>query len=186
MMDTEIIQLEVNKDIILRQIQPSDAPAVFTAIDTGRDYLGKWLPFVEYTQTVSDSEIFIKAALKELEHSENYIFVILCKNNFAGLIGFKDTDCVNKRTEIGYWLKEQFQKKGIITQSLTKLLDFAFKEMEMHRVEIRCGVGNIPSKNIPKRLGFKLEGIERDGELLSSGEYTDLEVYSKLRTEING
>ncbi len=182
-MNTESMQLRVNEDIILRQVQISDAQAIFTAINTERDYLGKWLPFVEYTQRLADSEMFINAILKELDHSENYVFVILYKNNFAGLIGFKGTDSTNKRTEIGYWLKEQFQKKGIITQSLIKLLEFTFGEMEMHRVQIRCSVGNIPSKNIPKRLNFTFEGIERDGELLSNGKYTDLEVYSKLCTD---
>jgi ribosomal-protein-serine acetyltransferase len=182
-MDKQSLQLNVNEDIILRQVLISDAQAIFTAIDTGRDYLGKWLPFVEYTQTLADSEMFIHAVLKELDHIENYVFVILYKNNFAGLIGFKGTDSINKRTEIGYWLQEQFQKKGIITQSLIKLLEFAFEKMDMHRIQIRCGVGNIPSKNIPKRLNFTLEGIECDGELLSNGKYIDLEVYSKLRTD---
>ncbi len=32
-------------------------------------------------------------------------------------------------------------------------------------------------------IGFKLEGIERDGELLTGGKFTDLEVYSKLKNE---
>lgn len=182
-MNTESIQLKVNEDIILRQVQMSDAQAIFTTINTQRDYLGKWLPFVEYTKTLADSEMFINAVLKESNYVENYVFVILYNNNFVGLIGFKGTDSINKRTEIGYWLKEQFQKKGIITKSLIKLLEFAFEKMNMHRIQIRCSVGNIPSKNIPKRLNFILEGIERDGELLSNGKYTDLEVYSKLRTE---
>ena len=182
-MNTENIQLKVNEDIVLRQVKISDAEAIFTAINTQRDYLGKWLPFVEHTQTLADSEIYVNTVLKELEYVENYVFVVLYKNNFAGLIGFKETDPMNKRTEIGYWLKEQFQKKGIINQSLIKLLEFAFEEMEMHRIQIRCGVGNISSKNIPKRLNFTLEGIERDGELLSDGKYTDLEVYSKLHTD---
>jgi len=39
------------------------------------------------------------------------------------------------------------------------------------------------SKNIPKKLGFKFEGIERQGELLTGDFYTDLEVYSKLRLD---
>jgi ribosomal-protein-serine acetyltransferase len=52
--------------------------------------------------------------------------------------------------------------------------------MEMNRIQIKCANGNIPSKNIPKRLGFILEGIEREGELLCDGHFTNLEVYSLL------
>ena len=170
-MNVENMQLIVGEDIVLKHVQLADAEAIFTAIDSERDYLGKWLPFVEYTQTLADSELYVDAVLSELERDDNYVFVVLYKKEFAGLIGFKGTDNTNRRTEIGYWLKERFQKRGIITQSLLRLLEFAFTEMDMHRIQIRCAVGNIPSKNISKRLGFVLEGIERDGEILSDGNY---------------
>lgn len=88
-----------------------------------------------------------------------------------------------KRAEIGYWLSEKYQKKGIVTQSVSTLLDYAFSELGLNRVQIRCAVGNIPSKNIPRRLGFLFEGIERDGELLSDNQFTDIEVYSILKRE---
>ena len=40
------------------------------------------------------------------------------------------------------------------------------------------------SNAIPRRLGFRLEGTERDGELMFSGEYVDTNVYSILDSEI--
>ena len=46
------------------------------------------------------------------------------------------------------------------------------------RIQIKCAVENRSSSNIPKRLGFKFEGIERDGEPLIGNVFTDLEVYS--------
>jgi len=33
------------------------------------------------------------------------------------------------------------------------------------------------------RLGFRYEGNERDGERMADGRFTDLDIYSKLRTE---
>ena len=50
---------------------------------------------------------------------------------------------------------------------------------------IRCAVNNEKSKSIPKSLNFRFEGIERAGELLSDGSFTDLEVYSLLRSDVN-
>jgi ribosomal-protein-serine acetyltransferase len=55
--------------------------------------------------------------------------------------------------------------------------------MGMNRLQIRCAVANYSSKKIPQRLSFTFEGIERDGELLSGGVFTDLEVYSLLKSE---
>ena len=68
-----------------------------------------------------------------------------------------------------------------MTQAVQTLCDFAFEKLKLNRVELRIAVGNIPSKNIPKRLGFQFEGIERDGELLTGNVFTNLEVYSKLK-----
>jgi ribosomal-protein-serine acetyltransferase len=112
-----------------------------------------------------------------------YIFTIQYKDQFAGIVGFKNTDKVNRKTEIGYWLSEVFQKKGIITKSVAMLCDFAFKALGINRLQIKSTVGN-RSSNIPNSLGFRLEGIERNGELLNDGLYADLEVYSKLKSDL--
>jgi len=170
----------VTERILLKQIELSDAPDIFKTIDNQRSYLGKWLPFVDYTTDVQDSEDYVRSVLDTPIEDREYVFVIHVRGVFAGLIGFKATDKLNKRTEIGYWLSEPFQKQGIMTESVKALMQFAYHELDIHRIQIKCAVGNFPSKNIPGRLGFQLEGIERDGELLSEGRYTDIEVYSKI------
>ncbi|TAJ11983.1 N-acetyltransferase [Marinilabiliaceae bacterium JC017] len=177
------LTFNITDNILLKQIEITDAPDLFNTIDTQRDYLGKWLPFVDFTKEVSDTESFIRSIIETAPESREYIFVIHCNHEFAGLIGFKDTDRLNRKTEIGYWLAESFQKKGIITRSVEKLCAFAFDELDMNRIQIKCAVGNTPSKKVPQRLSFTFEGIERDGELLSDGKFTDLEIYSKLAAE---
>lgn len=175
--------LKINSEIELRQLEPTDANDIFNTIDTEREYLGKWLPFMAFTKALSDSEEFVNAAVHAQEDRFEYIFTIRKQGKFIGLIGFKDTDEQNRKTEIGYWLSEKYQKQGIVTKSVEKLCDFAFNEQGLNRIQIKCAVGNTASKNIPKRLGFKLEGIERHGELLSDGIFTDLEVYSRLKSD---
>ncbi len=66
---------------------------------------------------------------------------------------------------------------------MKEVINFAFTELKMNRVQIRCAIGNVKSEKIPQRLNFKFEGIERDGELLPDGKFTDLEVYSLLKSE---
>ena len=105
------------------------------------------------------------------------------KEEFAGLIGFKETDWVNKKTEIGYWLIEKMQGKGIITSCVTKLIKFAFQKLKLNRTQIKVAVGNSKSVAIPKRLGFTLEGIERAGEKHGQ-EYLNLKVYSLLKSDL--
>jgi ribosomal-protein-serine acetyltransferase len=176
--------LKVSEHIELRQIQLSDALDIFNIIDSQRTYLGKWLPFVAFTKGVSDIEKFIDSVVNVPKEEFEHVFTIRKKDKIIGIISFKGTDKTNKKTEIGYWLSEKFQRQGIMTQCVQKLCDFAFTEQGLNRVQLKVAIGNIPSKNIPKRLGFQLEGIERNGELLTGSLYTDLEVYSKLRRDI--
>lgn len=175
--------LKVNEDILLKQLELSDAADIFETIDSQRDYLRVWLPFVDLTKGMEDSVQYIKSVNDAPEESRNLVLTIRYKKKFVGLIGFKDTDKSNKKTEIGYWLSENYQRKGIVTESVKALVSYAFSEMEMNRIQIKCAVGNFRSKNIPKRLGFTFEGVERDGEQLVGGVFTDIEVYSLLRWE---
>lgn len=175
--------IEVDSEIELKQLEPSDAKDIFETIDLQRDYLGRWLPFVAQTKDISDTEKFVDSVVNASEDQFEYVFTIRKYNQFIGLIGFKDTDKQNKKTEIGYWLSEKHQKQGIVTKSVDKLCDFAFDKLELNRIQIKCAVQNRSSSNIPKRLGFRLEGVERQGEWLSDGFYTDLEIYSKLKSD---
>lgn len=180
------MRIRVNEHIVLKELSRSDAADIFYTINAERSYLGKWLPFVAYTKQPADTDAFVESVIGTPEENREFVFVIRYDDEFAGIIGFKDTDKINRKTEIGYWLSEHFQKKGIITLSLEQLLKLAFEKLDINRVQIRCAVGNTASSNIPKRLGFKFEGIEREGELLSSGKYANLEVFSLLKSEFKG
>jgi ribosomal-protein-serine acetyltransferase len=174
--------LIVNQHIKLEQIKYIHAFQIFQAIDQNREFLLKWLPFVEQTNTQEDTESFIRSILAEPSDTRENVFVIWYQDHFAGLIGFKDTDWLNLKTEIGYWLIEKMTGKGIMKNSVEVLVQYAFMVMKMNRIQIKCGVGNEKSAAIPKRLKFQFEGIERAGEK-HKNHFIDLKVYSLLKEE---
>ncbi len=177
--------LNVDKNIVLKQLELTDTPDIFNTIDTQREHLGPWLPFVETTKQLSDTHAFVESVVNSPKDRMEYTFTIRVNGRMAGLIGFKATDRANKKTEIGYWLSRDFLGRGIMTRSVSTLCDFAFRELDINRIQIKCALANTPSRNIPQRLGFHLEGIERAGELLTGGVFTDLAVYSRLRGDEN-
>lgn len=161
------------------QLHPArirDAHELYTLIDKNRSYLRRWLPFIDVTNAVTDSEVYLSSVEEQAER--NPVFLIRFYGQLVGLAGFKDTDYDNLRTEIGYWLAEDFQHKGIMTNCVRTLIDFAFNDMGMHRIQIRVAEGNTPSRKIPLRLGFQKEGVERDGEMLEPGRFVNLETFS--------
>lgn len=173
------MKMKITAKISLRPLQADDAKDIYDTIDAQREYLGRWLPFIESTHTVAFTQEFVNYSLS----LEDQTFTIRKDNKFIGLIGFKATDKGNHKTEIGYWLSQGYQGQGIMTRAVECLCKYAFEEIEMNRVQIKCAVGNTHSSNIPKRLGFQFEGIERAGELFADGHFMDIEVYSLLKNE---
>ena len=178
-----INSIYISDIVVLDPLTELDVPDIFTAINTQREYLGKWLAFVETTKEPSDTAMFVEYAIALAESNREPVFVIRVDGAFAGLAGFRTSDVANRRTEIGYWLSFEFQGRGIVTESVRALLDLAFSELDMNRVQIKCATGNKPSIKVPERLGFIFEGTERDGELLTGGVFTDLNVYSMLKAD---
>jgi len=175
--------LIVNDKVRLESIKLSMAQEIFTAIDSNREYLQTWLPFVDYTREIFDTEKFIESLIHQGEYKRDQIFAIWYKERFAGLIGFKDTDWMNKKTELGYWLVKDLQGRGIISLCIEKLILHSFKKLKLNRIQIKVAVNNNKSAAIPKRLGFQFEGIERSGEF-HQNKFLDLEVYSLIRSDM--
>ena len=172
----------VSNEILLERISIKDADTIFNAIDQNRSHLGTWLPFVEATQSAKDSEKFIRKVISQREETFNEVYTIWYKGDFAGTIGFNNTDRVNEMTEIGYWLTSEMTGKGIIHKCCLELIRLAFEKMGMNRIVIRCALGNSSSEKIASRLGFRYEGIERSGERFND-LFLDLKVFSLLKRE---
>lgn len=173
-------------DFFIREATLEDAAIIWQTIYDNRDYLRTWLPFVDTLKEVADEEAFLKQQLEAPYEERNIVFVIGQGHELCGLVGFVTTDVPNHRTEIGYWLIPEYQGRGVMTRCVRHLCEWAVSERSIHRIQIRCAVGNHPSNAIPQRLGFTLEGTEREGGLLADGTYADINVYSILKPEVEG
>ncbi|ARK24396.1 alanine acetyltransferase [Sporosarcina sp. P37] len=172
----------VTDDISLKLMSQKDAGELFALVDQSRGHLREWLPWVDSIKSADQYGPIITAWLRQFAEEDGFQAGVLYKGELAGMAGFHSVNYVNKQTSIGYWLAEAYEGKGIMTAAVSSLLDYAFDEYNVHRVEIRCGAGNRKSFAIPERLGFHKEGVIRDGEFLYD-HYHDLIVYSKLKEE---
>ena len=84
--------------------------------------------------------------------------------------------------EIGYWLDQELQGRGIITRACRTLVTYAFEEYGLNKVEIHAAAGNAPSRAVAERLEFTQEGVVRQIEWLS-GVPHDMIIYGKLASE---
>ncbi len=175
-------KLRIDDRQYLEKLSLAHIQDIYSAIDQNRKFLRKWLLFVDFTHKVGDTEKFVRSILSKHAANRDEVYVIWYNYQFAGLIGFKDIDRINDKLEIGYWLIENMSGKGIATAATRKMVNLAFRNMNMNRIQIRCGIRNEKSSAIPRRLGFKFEGIERGGER-HNHSYIDLEVFSLLKSD---
>ncbi len=166
--------IRITPSFVLRELQLDDATAIFRALDTQREHFGRWLPFVATTRTVEDSRAFVQEAVEGPE----LVFSLRVDDVFIGIAGFKETAIDDSRTEIGYWMREDYQGRGLMTAAVRELVRFAMEEQGIGEVFIKCAVGNERSRNIPLRLGFDFREVQPRGEYVAEGVFRAVEVYS--------
>ncbi len=181
-MKMQLIKIAVDSEIELRPLSFGSASLIYETINRNRKYLREWLPFVDNTKKVKDTENFILSVIESTCPKQNVIYEVWYNKEFSGLLGLKEFDSLNRKAEIGYWLSENKQGKGIMLRSCRALVDFGFKKLGIQRISVKCAVGNKRSMQIPFRLHFEYEGTERSSEYLY-GKYVDLKTYSILKKE---
>lgn len=172
----------VDADTELRIVREDDAAAIFALTDANRAHLRRWLPWVDNTRSVADTRAFALRSLEQLRNNDGFQTTVWHRGQLVGVVGFHYFDWTNKRTEIGYWLAESFQGRGIMTRACQALVDYAFRGLGLNRIEIRVAPDNARSQGIPRRLGFREEGTLREVAWLND-RFIDLVVYSLLRED---
>ena len=80
--------------------------------------------------------------------------------------------------ELSYFLDKRYTGNGYATQATKALEDLFFKQGG-HRCEIFCNEMNKNSRKLAERLGYQLDGIMREYELID-GVYSGVAIYSKI------
>ncbi|MCY6959741.1 GNAT family N-acetyltransferase [Clostridium brassicae] len=172
----------IDENIELRLLETTHAEEIFKSIDSCRNHLREWLPFVDGTKTIEDTKKFIDMTKEQFVSNSGFQSGIWYKGVFAGIIGYHKVDWNNKSVSIGYWLDERYVGKRIMTKACRKFVDYAFNNLKLNRVEIRCGENNYKSRAIPQKIGFSEEGLIRDAEWLYD-HYVNHIVYGMLADE---
>lgn len=172
----------INDDIQLRILEDRHSEELFRLTDVNRAYLREWMPWVDSTIGVEQSRGFIQSSLKQFAENQGFNLGVTYQGQLAGCIGVHQVDWGNRKASIGYWLGEEYQRKGIMTLSCRMVINHIFKEWELNRAEIRAAVLNKKSRAIAERLGFVNEGTIRQAEWLYD-HYVDHVVYGMLRED---
>lgn len=103
-----------------------------------------------------------------------------CK--MVGSCGFTAFNCSSDSAEVGYVLNPSYWGKGIATEALSRVLEFGFEELGLHRIEAKFIEENERSRRVMEKVGMTFEGVMREGMLIK-GVYRNIGICSILASE---
>ncbi|WP_329380355.1 GNAT family protein [Anaerofustis butyriciformans] len=132
-----------------------------------------------YPYTKENAEFFIKDCINN--DINNILKAITVNGKAVGSISVIKLNDVNRKTaEIGYWIGEEFQNKGIMKKAVKMVIKEAFERMDIVRIEAEIFETNIPSRKVLQNNGFKLEG-RKEKSIFKNGKIMDSLMYSIVK-----
>lgn len=165
--------------LILREHDLVDAEALFAM--RSNENVMKYI-YRERPKDLLEIKAFITAFNKGFENGDNLAWVIALKENpnqMIGSVGYWRTDYANHRAEIGYMLHPDYWRKGIVSESLVKTIDFGFENVNLHSICANVSPKNIASRQILIKHGFEKEASFKHNYYFS-GQFLDSEIYGLL------
>lgn len=138
-----------------------------------------WFPHVHADDTVRYAAMATFSARNG--GISEWIFEHKETSKVIGNGGFTAYDERHKSAEVFFILSRHYWNKGIMTEILTKLLEYGYKQ-GLHRVEAQCLTENKASHALLKKLGFTKEGVLRQ-KMLVKRKFRDVVIFSLLKNE---
>lgn len=176
------MKIPVDDTISLEFLEEIHAESLYNLVNANRAYLKEWLPWVDSMQTVANFKQYIIDSKKQAADKTDFGYSIIMDKNIAGRIGMHRINRQNKIGEIGYWLANGLQGRGIVTKCCKALISHGFTALHLNRIEIKCALENEKSRAVAEKLQFKQEGILRQAEWLN-GKFIDLYLYAMLKED---
>ena len=175
-------EFDLGGGITMRAWRETDIDAAFEIVIRNREHLQTYMQWMTPDYSIESAKKFITEGITSMRERKSAGWAIFEGENLIGSIGFAALSWPAKSCEIGYWIDKDHEGKGIVTRACRALIDYVFNELKFNRVEIRCSTENKRSSSVPERLGFTLEGVLRQAELLN-GRAHDFCVFGLLAND---
>lgn len=182
-MDTTIFQELEDDRVLLRPLQSID----FEYLKPFSLYEGDLWNF-SITSAAGEDNLrkYIDKAFQGREVGLEYPFIVFDKltKQYAGSTRFCDIQPFHKSLQLGYtWYGKAFQGTGVNKHCKYLLLEYAFDQLGMERVEFRAHLENERSIRAMKSIGCTEEGVLRSHVVGSTGQRRNSIILSILQKE---
>jgi len=166
----------------LRPLEPWHAQEFLAHIDRARPYVDPWIPWATFSTDLASATAVLQRYADDQATDTRRIYGIWLDGTLVGGVMFTKFDAASGVCEIGCWLEAEGAGRGLVTRACRALIDWAFKERGMSRVEWWVASGNTRSVDAARRLGMTREGVLRQRSPYR-GIRRDSEIWSILSEE---
>ncbi len=172
---------------VTRLITVGDAEALAELQQANREFLAPWSPERAPAHfTVGGQRRAIADALAQHERGTALPHVIVCDGAPVGRVTLSDIKRGPAQTcHVGYWLSQSHNGRGLATAAVGEILDIAFGELGLHRVEAGTVPSNLRSRAVLARNGFVQYGFA-PSYLKIAGDWQDHVLYQALSGSRDG
>ncbi|PDY74958.1 GNAT family N-acetyltransferase [Bacillus cereus] len=173
----------VNDRATLRLMHVNDVASLFTIVEGNKEI---WMYLISTMDSYQDMEQYVQVALKGFEEGTDLPFVVVDQktNEIVGSTRLYSISNDNKTVELGQtWYHPSVHRTSINTECKYMLLQYAFEELQMLRVQIKTDLRNEKAQRAIERLGAVKEGVLRNERKLPHDYIRDAVVYSIIASE---
>lgn len=142
--------------LLLRNIKNSDDHLIhkLRSDEIVNQFVGR-----DNSSTLEKAQDYIRNIQNLIVNNECIYWIISLKenNDLTGCICLWNFDPENEIVEIGYEMLTEFQGKGIMSEAIKKVIEYAFEDMKAKIITAFPSSANMNSVSILKKLNFELE-----------------------------
>jgi RimJ/RimL family protein N-acetyltransferase len=168
--------------VVLRPWRETDVPAQLEAFsDPFFRRFSDWAP-----QTEAAARAYLDSQEQARRRGEQIGLALVEPHDHDVVLGggsLNDVDLEQGCAAIGYWLAPHARGRGVATHAVRLIAGWAFRDLQLARLEITCGPDNRASQHVAERCGFTREGVLR-AHIPFKGTRRDTVVFSLLPGEL--
>jgi [ribosomal protein S5]-alanine N-acetyltransferase len=151
-----------------------------------RQHLTPWEPqWARDELTRSAFRRRLRHAQREARDDLGYAYLIFAETP-ATLVGGLNVSNVRRgiaqAASLGYWIGAPYAGRGLMTDAVCAIVQYAFATLRLNRLEAACLPGNVASSRVLTKAGFRLEGRARQF-LKIDGRWQDHDLYGLLHDD---
>jgi RimJ/RimL family protein N-acetyltransferase len=147
--------------LCLRPLRHSDADAFAAAALESQATVGQWLPWCHAGYSLEEARQWLQACERNLEAGTAYSMGIFPEDGelLLGGIGINQINREHNFAQVGYWIRQSQQGRGIAPRALGMIAGFGFNVLGLTRLEIMVQDGNHGSRRVAEKAGATFDGL---------------------------